>query len=502
MTSIQHPVLLEELRRITGPSHVLCDGDLSAYTQDWRKRAQGKALAVVRPASVEEVAAIVKACAAASVSMVPQGGNTGLAVGSVPDESGTQLVLSLQRMNAVRTIDAANLTITVEAGCILQKLQDAAEKAGFLFPLSLAAEGSCTIGGNLATNAGGTQVVRYGNARDLCLGLEVVTAQGEIWHGLSGLRKDNTGYDLRDLFVGSEGTLGIITAATLKLYPQPAARLTAWAAVPSMEAAVTLLGLAHQHLGAGLTGFEVMGQFALSLVDKHFPQLRVPFFEASAASAGPPQARPTPSGGSEPHAVGSVGVPYCVLLENSDHESEAHARTQFEALLETAFEQGCVRDAVVAENLAQAHQLWHIRESIPLAQAEEGLNIKHDISIAVSRIPEFVETTDALLRQHIAGVRLVNFGHLGDGNLHYNVQAPEGGDARDFLRDREEEVNALVYDSVARFDGSISAEHGVGSLKTDKLAIYKSPVALAMMQAIKGALDPQNLMNPGRIVRL
>ena len=469
------PEFLDTLRQITGAAHVLCDGDLSAYTQDWRKRAQGTALAVVRPASVGEVAAIVKACAAAGVSLVPQGGNTGLAVGSVPDESGTQVVLSLQRMNAVRAIDGDNLTMTVEAGCILQSLQDAAEKAGFLFPLSLAAEGSCTIGGNLATNAGGTQVVRYGNARDLCLGLEVVTAQGDIWHGLSGLRKDNTGYDLRDLFIGSEGTLGIITAATLKLYPQPAARLTAWAAVPSMEAAVTLLGLAHQHLGAGLTGFEVMGQFALSLVDKHFPQLRVPLFKDQ---------------------------PYCVLLENSDHESEGHARSQFERLLETAFENGCVSDAVVAESIAQAHQLWHIRESIPLAQAEEGLNIKHDISIAVSRIPEFVKTTDALLQQNIAGVRLVNFGHLGDGNLHYNVQAPEGGDAKAFLRDREDEVNTLVYDSVARFDGSISAEHGVGSLKTDKLPVYKSPVALSMMRAIKLGLDPQNIMNPGRIVKL
>lgn len=467
--------LLETLRNITGPTHVLCDGDLSAYTQDWRKRANGQALAVVRPAATAEVAAIVKACNAAGVSLVPQGGNTGLAVGSVPDESGTQVVLSLQRMNAVRAIDAANLTVTVEAGCILQCLQEAAEKAGFLFPLSLAAEGSCTIGGNLATNAGGTQVVRYGNTRDLCLGLEVVTAQGEIWHGLSGLRKDNTGYDLRDLFIGSEGTLGIITAATMKLYPQPAARLTAWAAVPSMQAAVALLGLAHRHLGAGLTGFEVMGQFALSLVDKHFSQLRVPLFK---------------------------DAPWCVLLENSDHESETHAREQFERLLETAFGQGCVSDAVVAENLSQAKSLWHIRESIPLAQAEEGLNIKHDISIPVSRIPEFVAETDALLQRNIAGVRLVNFGHLGDGNLHYNVQAPEGGDARVFLREREEEVNTLVYDAVARFDGSISAEHGVGSLKTDKLPRYKSPVALTMMHAIKQALDPQNIMNPGRIVKL
>ena len=466
--------LIEQLTQIIGKANVLVDGDLSAYELDWRKRSRGKALAVARPANTQEVAAIVKACAASGVSIVTQGGNTGLVGGSIPDESGQQVVLSLQRMNSVRGIDAANLTMTVDAGCILQTVQDAAENAGFLFPLSLAAEGSCTVGGNLATNAGGTQVVRYGNARDLCLGLEVVTAQGDIWQGLSGLRKDNTGYDLRDLFVGSEGTLGIITAATLKLYPMPAARLTAWAAVPSMQHAVTLLGLAHQHLAAGLTGFEVMGRFALSLVAKHYPQQRVPLWQ---------------------------DAPYCVLLENSYHESEAHAREQFERLLETAFEDGCVTDAVVAENLTQAKQLWHIRESIPLAQAEEGLNIKHDISIAVSRIPEFVTTTDALLGAAIPGVRLVNFGHLGDGNLHYNVQAPSEGDSQAFLRDREGDVNTIVYDSVARFDGSISAEHGIGSLKLDKLEHHKSPVALGMMRAIKQALDPQGLMNPGRVLK-
>ncbi|HQS32334.1 MAG: hydroxyacid dehydrogenase [Polaromonas sp. 39-63-203] len=487
--------LIDTLRRITGASHVLTGGDLTAYEQDWRKRARGKALAVARPGNTQEVAAIVKVCAAAGVSIVTQGGNTGLVVGGIPDESGRQLVLSLQRMNAVRDIDAANMTVTAEAGCILQTLQEAAEKAGFLFPLSLAAEGSCTIGGNLATNAGGTQVVRYGNARDLCLGLEVVTAQGDIWNGLTGLRKDNTGYDLRDLFIGSEGTLGIITAATLKLYPQPVARLTAWAAVPSMQHAVALLGLAHRHLGAGLTGFEVMGQFALSLVAKNFKQMRVPFLEAPAAAPGRPKRSTAPSGG-------SVGAPFCVLLENSDQESEGHAREQFERLLETAMNEGCVLDAVVAENITQANQLWHIRETIPLAQAEEGLNIKHDISIAVSRIPEFVDVTDALLVAALPGIRLVNFGHLGDGNLHYNVQAPAGADGAAFLRDHEEQVNALVYDSVMRFGGSISAEHGVGSLKLDKLEQHKSPVALGIMRAVKQALDPENLMNPGRVLRV
>ena len=495
-----HAPLLDTLRQAVGAAHVLTEGDLSSYERDWRGREHGKALAVVRPANTAEVAAVVRACAAHGASIVPQGGNTGLSVGSVPDGSGKQIVLSLRRMDAVRTIDGANLSMTVEAGAILQNLQAAAEQAGFLFPLSLAAEGSCTIGGNLGTNAGGTAVVRYGNTRELCLGLEVVTPQGEIWDGLTGLRKDNTGYDLRDLFIGSEGTLGIITAATMKLYPLPAARLTAWAAVPSMQAAVDLLGLAHQHLGAGLTGFEVMGQFALSLVDKHYPQLRVPFVAPSAAAPGRPKQGGAPSGGSEPPEAGSVGAPYCVLLENSDHEGEAHARGLFEHLLEVAFEAGCVSDAVVAESLAQAKGLWHIRESIPLAQAEEGLNIKHDISIPIARIPAFVAEADALLAREIAGVRLVNFGHLGDGNLHYNVQAPEGADGKAFLRDEEKRINTLVFDTVARHHGSISAEHGIGSLKAHELPRYKSPVALRLMHAIKDALDPQGIMNPGRVL--
>jgi len=465
--------LLPALRAIVGDAHVLTEGDLTGYELDWRKRERGKSLAVVRPASTAQVAAVVQACAAAGVSIVPQGGNTGMVVGSTPDASGTQVVLSLTRMNAVRALDGGNLTITVEAGCVLQNLQDVCEKAGFLFPLSLASEGSCTIGGNLGTNAGGTQVVRYGNTRELCLGLEVVTAQGEIWSGLTGLRKDNTGYDLRHLFIGSEGTLGVITAATMKLYPLPKSQLTALAAVPSLDAAVQLLGLAHQHLSAGLTGFEVMGQFALTLVVKHFPQQRVPFYESS---------------------------PYCVVLENSDNESDEHARSQFERLLEAAMEAGCVTDAVIAESMAQARALWHIRESIPLAQAQEGLNIKHDISIAVSRIPEFVAQADAALAQAFPGIRLVNYGHLGDGNLHYNVQAPQGQDAEKFLREQEGPVNGVVYALVDAYNGSISAEHGIGSLKREKLEKHKSPVAMGLMRSIKTALDPDNIFNPGRML--
>ncbi|MFA9283158.1 FAD-binding oxidoreductase [Comamonas sp. SY3] len=467
--------LIASLRQIVGDAHVLTEGDLSAYEQDWRRRVHGKALAVVRPATTEQVAAVVKACAANGTSIVPQGGNTGLVVGSTPDTSGQQVVLNLGRMQAIRAIDKDNLTVTVEAGCILQTLQERCESQGYLFPLSLAAEGSCTIGGNLGTNAGGTQVVRYGNTRELCLGLEVVNAQGEIWNGLKGLRKDNTGYDLRNLFIGSEGTLGVITAATMKIYPMPASQLTAWAALPSFDAAVRLLALAHQYLGAGLTGFEVMNRFALTLVDKHMPQLRVPFIDNPA-------------------------FPYAVVLENSDSESEEHARSRFEALMEAAFEQEIVLDAVVAENLGQAHNLWHIRESIPLAQVEEGLNIKHDISVPISRIPEFVEHATQVLNDKVPGMRLVNFGHLGDGNLHFNVQAPEGVDAKQFLDEHEHEVNHIVYDAVAAFGGSISAEHGIGTLKVDTLPQYQSPVALSMMRAVKAALDPQNIMNPHAMV--
>lgn len=467
------PALLDQLRALLGEAFVLTEGDLSAYEQDWRKRSRGKALAVVRPANTEQVAAVVKACADAGVSIVPQGGNTGLVVGSIPDASASQVVLSLQRMNRVRAIDPANLTLTAEAGCVLMAVQQAAETAGLLFPLSLGSEGSCTLGGNLATNAGGTQVVRYGNARELCLGLEIVTAQGEIIHGLTGLRKDNTGYDLRNLVIGSEGTLGIITAATMKLYPTPAAKLTAWAAVPSVEDAVKLLQLAHQHLGANLTGFEMMGQFALSLVDKHFPNLRVPLWQQT---------------------------PYCVLLENSGTETQEHARAQFERLLETALETSCVSDAVIAENLSQARNFWHIRESITLAQAQEGLNIKHDISLPVSAIAAFVAQTDALLQAHVPGVRMVNFGHLGDGNLHYNVQSPAGVDAASFLATYESQVNELVYAAVQRFEGSISAEHGIGSLKLESLPKYKDPTALAWMRQIKRSLDPKGTLNPGRVV--
>ena len=467
--------LVRALADAVGEAHVLHDGDLSAWEIDWRRRYRGRALAVVRPATTAEVAAVLRACAEHGAGVVPQGGNTGLVGASVPDASGTQILLSLTRLGRIRAIDRANLTLTAEAGCVLQSVQEAAAAQGLLFPLSLAAEGSCTIGGNLATNAGGTQVLRYGNARELCLGLEVVTPDGQVWNGLSGLRKDNTGYALRDLYIGSEGTLGVITAATLKLWPQPAAVTTAMASCATLADAVALLGLSRTRLGSALTGFEAMNEFALSLVARHFPQLRRPL-------------APNPA------------APWTVLLEQSDSEGEAHARGLFEALLETAFETGLVADAAVAESIVQSRAMWHLRESIPLAQAEEGLNIKHDIALPVSRIADFVAATDAALLHAFAGARLVDFGHLGDGNLHYNVQAPEGVAAADFLQANEAAVNAIVYDAVLAHGGSISAEHGIGALKREELARRKQPLALDLMRSIKAALDPQGRMNPGRVL--
>ena len=464
--------LIETLRSVVGPDQVRIDGDLSAWEVDWRKRFHGRALAVVRPGDTAQVAAVVRACAEHGVAVVPQGGNTGLVGGSVPDASGTQVLLSLARMNKVRAIDIANLTMTVEAGCVLQAVQEAAAAQGLLFPLSLAAEGSCTIGGNLGTNAGGTQVLRYGNARELCLGLEVVTPAGDIWDGLTGLRKDNTGYDLRDLFVGSEGTLGVITAATLKLHPKPAAVTTALAATPSLEAAVGLLQLAQSRLGAGLTGFEVMARHALGLVRTHMPQLAQPL---------PPN-------------------DWTVLLEQSDSEGEAHAQALFEALLEVALERGLITDAAVATSIVQSKSMWHLRESIPMAQQLQGANVKHDVALPVSRIAAFVAATDAALLQAFPGIQLVNFGHLGDGNLHYNVQAPDDVNAAAFLEMHEHAINTLVFDAVDAHGGSFSAEHGIGALKRDELALRKSPVALGMMRAIKQALDPRNLLNPGRML--
>jgi FAD/FMN-containing dehydrogenase len=456
-----------------GGMHVISDPhDMGAYLTDWRGRETGIALAVLQPSTTQDVAALVRLCNQYRVPVVPQGGNTGLVLGSIPDRSGTAVVMSLKRLNQIRDSDAINNTMTVEAGCILQQVQTAATAIDRLFPLSLAAQGSCTIGGNLSTNAGGTAVLRYGSMRELCLGLEVVTAHGDIWSSLRGLRKDNTGYDLRDLYIGAEGTLGIITAAVLKLFPRPKATVTALAAVATPEDALQFLSLAQQSCGASLTAFELMSHFCLQLVTQHFDQLRLP--------------------------MASIAPNY-VLLELSDHESEAHAATLFEQLIGTALERNQISDAVIATSLTQSAALWSLREHIPLAQAKEGKNIKHDISVPISRIGDFIMQTDALLLNEFLDCRMVTFGHLGDGNLHYNVSPGVGQDG-DALLASQSHINRIVHDSVDRFGGSISAEHGIGAQKRDDLRRYTSTIELQLMQQIKTALDPLNLMNPGKII--
>ena len=466
--------LLNELVQILGQQHVLIGEDAESYLADWRGRYSGKAVAVVRPGSVQEVAGVVKWCVANKVPIVPQGGNTGLCGAATPDSSGTALVVSLGRLNRVRGIDTDNDTMVVEAGCILQNVQQAARDADRLFPLSLAAEGSCTIGGNLATNAGGTQVLRYGNARELVLGLEVVTAEGEIMHGLRGLRKDNTGYDLRDIFIGSEGTLGIITAATIKLYPQPVAQCTALLGLNSVDDAVALLSAARKGFGPALTGFELIAGDCLHNVVQCYPQQRIPFEGESAQ------------------------LPWYALLELSDSESAEHARERFETIVGDAIEAGLVADAVIAENIAQSKALWHLRESIPLAEKDLGKSIKHDVSIPVSHMAEFVETTNAALQAKFPGIQHIIFGHLGDGNLHYNVA--RGQYSEDQLLAKQDAVYEVVHESVHKFSGSISAEHGVGQLKRDVLPRYKDPVEMDLMRRIKRALDPQGIMNPGKVL--
>jgi len=464
--------LLQALAAAVGESNVFTGDEAAPYLTDWRKRYAGAALAVVRPASTAETAAIVRACAGSRTPMVPQGGNTGLVGGGTPDASGSAVVISMQRMNRVRSIDVANDTITVEAGCVLQRVQEAASEQSRLFPLSLAAEGSATIGGNLATNAGGVQVLRYGNARDLTLGLEVVLASGEVWDGLRGLRKDNTGYDLKHLFIGAEGTLGVITAATLKLYPLPAARMTALAALPSLEAATRLLERARAAAGAALTAFEVMGRITLQHAVEMLPALRMPL---------------------------PLAQPWYALLELSDTESEQHAAAVFERVLAEALDAGDIVDAAVASSIAEARALWALREGIPEAHAKRGGNVKHDISLPVSCIAEFVESTNAALRRHFAWIEPIVFGHLGDGNLHYNM-GTAAGTPIEVAFENEQRINEVVNDAVHARGGSISAEHGLGQLKREAITRYKSALELELMRRIKDALDPLSLMNPGKVI--
>ncbi|MGE5639626.1 MAG: FAD-binding oxidoreductase [Clostridia bacterium] len=454
----------KSLADIVGPANVLSDPqDTKPYFVDWRRQYSGSADCVVRPASTAEVAGVVSLCAGQGVAIVPQGGNTGLCGGSVPAGERRQIVLSLSRMNKVRELDALNDTITVEAGCVLAAVQEAARQANRFFPLSLAAEGSCQIGGNLSTNAGGVNVLRYGMARDQVLGLEVVLPDGRVWNGLRGLRKDNTGYDLKQLFLGAEGTLGIITAAVLRLQPAASAQATAWIAIDSPRAAVELLASLRTRLGDRLSAFELLSRNCVEAVLAHAAETQDPL--------------------SAPH-------PWYVLAEISDSGEAAELRERVERSLFECAESGALRDAVLAQSVAQGNALWRIRETVPEAQFT---NVKHDISVAVSRIPELIDRIQPALEAAFPQVRSYIFGHVGDGNLHYNV-GPEA------LVAERPTVNRIVYEAVDALNGSISAEHGLGQLKREEIRRHKSPVELELMAALKRTLDPAGLMNPGKVI--
>jgi FAD/FMN-containing dehydrogenase len=463
---------LDSLRSAFAGRLLIDATDTAPFLIDWRKTWRGTAIAVAFPDRVEDVAAVVRWCAANNVAVVPQGGNTGQSGGSVPRPEGRNLVLSLTQLNRIRAVDAANDTMTVDAGCVLQTVQDAAQAVERLFPLSLGAEGSCTIGGNLATNAGGTAVLRYGNMRDLCLGLEVVMADGRVWDGLKGLRKDNSGYDLRDLIIGSEGTLGVITGAVLKLFPQPAGRATAFAGVGSPSLALKLFGRLRARHFDRLTAFEIMSDACLQLVTDHVPGARTPL---------------------------TTRAPWYVLIEFSDLLSEAHARAAMESALADALEAGLAEDVAIASSEAQAKALWKLRESISEAQGASGRAIKHDIAVPVSRIAAFVDAALAATAKICPAAEPVIFGHLGDGNLHFNFSLPKGADDSVFAV-AQAELNAVVHELVRGHDGTISAEHGLGVLRRDEADAHRSVVERDMMRAIKQALDPQGIMNPGKVL--
>jgi FAD/FMN-containing dehydrogenase len=464
--------ILERMAGIVGAKNVVTDADaMVPYLKEWRDLFRGKAQAILRPGSTAEVAEIVKLAAETGATLVPQGGNTGLVGGQIPVAEGREIILSLQRLDKIRAVDAQGDTMTVEAGVTLQRAQEAAEAAGRLFPLSLASEGTCTIGGNLATNAGGTAVLAYGNARELCMGLEVVLADGRIWNGLRQLRKDNTGYDLKNLFIGAEGTLGIITAAVLKLFPLPAARATAFLAVPDPEAALALLNAAKAGAGGTLTTFELMPRIGLEFVLRHAAGTRDPLSEPS---------------------------PWYVLMEVSA-QSPAGLDEAVETFLGEALENGLVTDAALAGSLEQRASFWKLREALSEVQRFEGGSIKHDISVPLHAAPEFLARAIAKVEEMVPGCRPVPFGHLGDGNIHFNVSQPIGADKEAFIG-RWDEINSAVHAIVAELHGSISAEHGIGRLKRYLLPGVKDPVELALMRTLKATLDPRGILNPGAVL--
>ncbi|MFQ5763382.1 MAG: FAD-binding oxidoreductase [Rhodospirillales bacterium] len=467
------PKTLDQLKAAAGDGGWIEDaGEKAPYLVDERDLYHGTAPLVLRPDTTERVADIVRICAEAGVGIVPQGGNTGYCGGSVPDTDGGEIVLLLGRMNRVRALDALNQTMTVDAGCVLADIQAAAEDAGLLFPLSLGAEGSCQIGGNLSTNAGGVQVLRYGNARDLVLGLEMVLPDGRVLENLKGLRKDNTGYDLKQLFLGAEGTLGIITAAVLKLFPRAAETCTALVALAGAPAATALLSRVRADSGDRVSTFEYFNRACLDLVLAHVEQTRDPFADAHGHYA---------------------------LIELSSGRRDGRLRELAEAVLADALEAGEAMDAVIAESGRQADDLWRLRETIPEAQKRSGGSIKHDVSVPVSKTPDFLARATAKAEQTIPGVSVVAFGHIGDGNIHFNLSPPEGGDAAAFLA-RKEEIEPVIHDLAVGLGGSFSAEHGIGVLKRPELERYKSAVELELMATVKRTLDPKGIMNPGKVV--
>ncbi len=458
---------LDAVKDAVGPKGWTTEPDrLKAHVTERRGLWHGNCDMVVSPASTEEVAKVVTLCNDAGIAVVPQGGNTGLVGGGVPDGG---IALSLARMNKIRDLDAANNTMTVEAGCILADIQAAAEEQGRLFPLSLAAEGSCQIGGNLSTNAGGVQVLRYGNARDLVLGLEVVLPDGRVMEALQALRKNNTGYDLKHLFIGAEGTLGVITAAVLKLFPLPAGREVALAALPNADAALELFHLASRNQTDTLTAFEYINRQSLALAAAHIEGVSDPFQDSHDCYA---------------------------LIELS---GAGNLKQALETVLADAMEAGVVEDAVIAASGAQAADLWRIRETVPEAQINAGASVKHDVSVPVSKVPEFLAKAEKIVKEKMAGVRVVAFGHLGDGNIHFNLSQPEDMDGEAFL-DEWGDFNRLVFDLVTGMGGSFSAEHGIGQLKRDDLRRYKSDVEIDLMETLKRTLDPNGIMNPGKML--
>jgi len=464
---------VERIRAVLGATGCLeAAADVAPYLVDLRGLYHGATPLVACPASTNDVAAVLAICHELGVGIVPHGGNTSYCGGATPNEGGDEIVLSLRRMNRVREVDADNFSITVDAGCLLADVRSAAEAAGRLFPLSLGSEGSCQIGGNLSTNAGGLNALRYGVARDLVLGLEVVLADGRVIDGLTSLRKDNTGYDLRHLFIGAEGTLGVITAASLKLFPLPRTVETAFIAVPHLDAAVKLLGRLRAATGDAVTSFEFLPRIAVELVTHHIP------------GVGDPLERPYEA---------------YVLCEVSTARDDLALRALLESALEQALADGLVLDAALAESLAQRDGLWKLRESVPEAQRAEGASIKHDVSVPIAALPAFYAEAQAAVLALVPNGRMVGYGHVGDGNLHFNVSMPMGGDAGEFLA-RAPAIHQAVYGIVRRYRGSISAEHGIGRLKREALAEHKGAVDLDVMRALKHALDPKGILNPGKVL--